>query len=248
MESRCACIASLPATPLSHVPIGPKTGGFASPPYDGFALTLRSQLTRNATERQRVRSSMHVFKQRQSGVAGEPAQPTGRRYRCRDVGQQESADRVDTPRARSRVRRGEREPANPISDRGARRGESPDQRRQSIPAGQQEMKAWTGGGVHRQTSNLMLTVATMLMFSVIFDLPRFRHRGRSDRLRGTASVSPGARATAPPLRPSVPALILRQALGTSARDFPVEDQVRGSGAPHRLHRIPPRRALSHRAS
>ena len=36
-----------PATPLSHVPIGLKTGGFASPPCGGFALTLRSQLTRS---------------------------------------------------------------------------------------------------------------------------------------------------------------------------------------------------------
>jgi hypothetical protein len=44
VESLCACIASLPATPLSHVPIGPKTGGFACSPYGGFALTLRGQL------------------------------------------------------------------------------------------------------------------------------------------------------------------------------------------------------------
>jgi hypothetical protein len=40
--------AAKPATPLSHVPIGPKTGGFASPPCGGFALTLRSQLALNS--------------------------------------------------------------------------------------------------------------------------------------------------------------------------------------------------------
>ncbi len=45
-----------PATPLSHVPIGPKTGGFASPPYDGFALTLRGQLILKRTCLQSVRS------------------------------------------------------------------------------------------------------------------------------------------------------------------------------------------------
>jgi hypothetical protein len=32
--------AAEPATPLSHVPIGTKTGGFASPPYGGFALSI----------------------------------------------------------------------------------------------------------------------------------------------------------------------------------------------------------------
>ena len=52
-----ACIPAWPATPLSHVPIGPKTGGFASPPYDGFALTLRSQLIRKRTRWQSVRRS-----------------------------------------------------------------------------------------------------------------------------------------------------------------------------------------------
>ena len=32
--------AAKPATPLSHVPIGTKTGGFASPPHDGYALSI----------------------------------------------------------------------------------------------------------------------------------------------------------------------------------------------------------------
>jgi hypothetical protein len=41
---RCAGTSASPATPLSHVQTDHKTGGFASPPYDGFALTLRSQL------------------------------------------------------------------------------------------------------------------------------------------------------------------------------------------------------------
>jgi hypothetical protein len=44
-----------PATPLSHVRIGPKTGGFASPPYDGFALTLRGQLILKKAHWQSVR-------------------------------------------------------------------------------------------------------------------------------------------------------------------------------------------------
>jgi hypothetical protein len=48
-------LADLPATPLSHVPIGPKTGGFASPPYGGFALTVRGQLILNRAHWQRVR-------------------------------------------------------------------------------------------------------------------------------------------------------------------------------------------------
>jgi hypothetical protein len=37
---RSARVAAKPATPLSHVPIGLKTGGFASPPYGGFALNI----------------------------------------------------------------------------------------------------------------------------------------------------------------------------------------------------------------
>jgi hypothetical protein len=57
VEQRCTRIVSLPATPLSHVPIGPKTGGFASPPYDGFALTLRGQLIPKRTRWQSVRTS-----------------------------------------------------------------------------------------------------------------------------------------------------------------------------------------------
>jgi len=39
-------VASLPGRQPRYlvIPIGPKTGGFASPPYDGFAFTLRGQL------------------------------------------------------------------------------------------------------------------------------------------------------------------------------------------------------------
>jgi hypothetical protein len=47
-------VAGKPATPLSHVPIGRKTGGFAPPPHGGFALTLRSQLALSSTQWQRV--------------------------------------------------------------------------------------------------------------------------------------------------------------------------------------------------
>ena len=39
---RSTSIAAKPATPLSRVPIGTKTGGFASPPYGGFALSIAS--------------------------------------------------------------------------------------------------------------------------------------------------------------------------------------------------------------
>jgi hypothetical protein len=38
-------VAAEPATPLSHVPIGTKTGGFASPPYDGYALSIASAVS-----------------------------------------------------------------------------------------------------------------------------------------------------------------------------------------------------------
>jgi len=40
VASRSTRVAAKPATPLSHVPIGTKTGGFASPPYDGYALSI----------------------------------------------------------------------------------------------------------------------------------------------------------------------------------------------------------------
>jgi hypothetical protein len=65
---RCR-IASFPATPLSHVPIGPKTGGFASPPYDGFALTLRGQLIQKARRWQSVPAPARLVTRRQAGGA-----------------------------------------------------------------------------------------------------------------------------------------------------------------------------------
>lgn len=49
----CGVIATVPATPLSHVPCRTWTGGFASPPCGGFALTARL-VNRNRAQRQNV--------------------------------------------------------------------------------------------------------------------------------------------------------------------------------------------------
>ena len=66
VTARSTRFASLPATPLSRVSIGPKTGGFASPPRGGFALTVRGELNLFFLERQSVSPRAHVSKWRRS--------------------------------------------------------------------------------------------------------------------------------------------------------------------------------------
>ena len=64
-------VAAKPGTPLSHVSIGRKTGGFAPPSHGGFALKLRSQLALSSTRWQRVCPNGRVCRtvRRKTGTA-----------------------------------------------------------------------------------------------------------------------------------------------------------------------------------